>query len=95
MLIIPFRSETDQYTLGARKSTKIISRYLSEVPARIDDQDGVIVSLREIIKTPLILSMREPRVKVVDFGVGMLTTGSRLRITTDTFHSVLDRSSSL
>ncbi|EER28192.1 srpk, putative [Coccidioides posadasii C735 delta SOWgp] len=47
-----------------------ISQYLSEVPARADCQRGITVPLREVITTPLVSEMINPRIRIIDFGIG-------------------------
>lgn len=47
-----------------------IEKYLSEVPARISNECGITRPLREVIRTSLISKMREPHIRIVDFGVG-------------------------
>ena len=56
--------------LQLEDSNKAISRYLSEVPPRIDPQRDAVVPLREVITTPLVSEMRQPHIRVIDFGVG-------------------------
>ncbi|QVM12235.1 hypothetical protein D8B26_006868 [Coccidioides posadasii str. Silveira] len=46
-----------------------ISQYLSEVPARADCQRGITVPLREVITTPLVSEMINPRIRIIDFGI--------------------------
>ncbi|KAJ5248963.1 hypothetical protein N7468_000414 [Penicillium chermesinum] len=48
---------------------KTIDEYLAEVPARVTNDSGVTKPLREVIRTPLVSEMREPHVRIVDFGV--------------------------
>ncbi|KAJ5561592.1 hypothetical protein N7535_003947 [Penicillium sp. DV-2018c] len=48
---------------------KTIDKYLSEVPARISNEDGITLPLREVITTPLMSEVREPHIRIVDFGV--------------------------
>ena len=51
-----------------------ITKYLSEVPIRTETtQSGTTIPLREVIKTPLVSEMREPRIRIVDFGVSSWT----------------------
>nr|KMM68244.1 hypothetical protein CPAG_04575 [Coccidioides posadasii RMSCC 3488] len=47
-----------------------ISQYLSEVPARAGCQRGITVPLREVITTPLVSEMINPRIRIIDFGIG-------------------------
>jgi serine/threonine-protein kinase SRPK3 len=54
-----------------------IEKYLSEIPARVSHERGVTKPLREVIRTPLISEMLEPRIRIVDFGVGTYRASSR------------------
>ncbi|OJD16067.1 CMGC/SRPK protein kinase [Emergomyces pasteurianus Ep9510] len=45
-----------------------ISRHLSEVPPRTDTQSGGVLPLREVIRIPPISEIKEPRVRIIDFG---------------------------
>ncbi|RAL00004.1 protein kinase [Aspergillus ibericus CBS 121593] len=47
----------------------VISRYLSEVPPRMDSERDPPVPLREVITTPLLSEIKEPRIQIIDFGV--------------------------
>ncbi|PWY81558.1 protein kinase [Aspergillus sclerotioniger CBS 115572] len=47
----------------------IINQYLSEVPPRIGYEGDAPVPLREVITTPLLSEMKEPRIQIIDFGV--------------------------
>ncbi|EEP79814.1 predicted protein [Uncinocarpus reesii 1704] len=55
--------------LELEHSQDAISRYLAAVPPRTSHQDGFAVPLREVIKTPLVSEMKQPRIRIVDFGV--------------------------
>ncbi|KAE8321394.1 kinase-like domain-containing protein [Aspergillus sergii] len=48
---------------------RVISRYLEEVPPRINTQRNAEVPLREVITTPLISEMDAPHIRMIDFGV--------------------------
>ena len=51
-----------------------ISQYLSGVPIRTEtNQSGTKIPLREVIKTPLVSEMYEPRIRIVDFSVSSWT----------------------
>jgi serine/threonine-protein kinase SRPK3 len=48
---------------------KVISQYLSVVPPRMTGpQNGT--PLREVITTPPFSGTRDPRIRIIDFGVG-------------------------
>lgn len=47
-----------------------VSTYISETPPRMIEKDGGYVPAREVIRTPLITEMREPHIRIIDFGVG-------------------------
>ncbi|OOF91778.1 hypothetical protein ASPCADRAFT_518194 [Aspergillus carbonarius ITEM 5010] len=47
----------------------IITEYLSRVPPRVDSGGDAPVPLREVITTPLLSEMKEPRIQIIDFGV--------------------------
>ncbi|EEH37963.2 hypothetical protein PAAG_00884 [Paracoccidioides lutzii Pb01] len=55
--------------VALENSDTAISRHLLEVPPRTDTQSGAELPLREIIKTPLIAEMKEPVIKIIDFGL--------------------------
>ncbi|KAL4950834.1 protein kinase [Aspergillus filifer] len=55
--------------LGLENPCNTITRYLSEVPARIDSQRGVTTPLREVIPTSLVSETEDLHVRVIDFGV--------------------------
>ncbi|QQK39519.1 Calcium/calmodulin-dependent protein kinase II isoform [Penicillium digitatum] len=46
-----------------------IEKDLSETPPRISTECGITKPLGEVISTPLISSMRNPHIKIIDFGV--------------------------
>ncbi|EQL38806.1 CMGC/SRPK protein kinase, variant 2 [Blastomyces dermatitidis ATCC 26199] len=46
-----------------------ISRHLSEVPPRTDTQSGEVLPLREVMKIPPISEIKEPYIRIIDFGV--------------------------
>lgn len=47
-----------------------IDKYLTETTPRITTEGGTTKPLREVITTPLISEMRDPHIRIVDFGVG-------------------------
>ena len=70
----------------------IITEYLSRVPPRVDSGGDAPVPLREVITTPLLSEMKEPRIQIIDFGVGKYTWLLCPYIGTDIPYSVLEES---
>ncbi|EGC42771.1 serine kinase [Histoplasma capsulatum var. duboisii H88] len=55
--------------LGLENPHAAISRHLSEVSPRTDTRSGEVLPLREVMKIPPISEIREPHIRIIDFGV--------------------------
>ncbi|KAB8225801.1 kinase-like domain-containing protein [Aspergillus novoparasiticus] len=67
--IIPIDLKPTNILLELENPDRVISRYLEEVPPRMDTQGNAEVPLREVITTPLISEMDAPHIRIIDFGV--------------------------
>ncbi|GMF72565.1 unnamed protein product [Aspergillus oryzae] len=68
--IFPIDLKPTNILLELENPDRVISRYLENVPPRMDTQGNAEVPLREVITTPLISEMEAPRIRIIDFGVG-------------------------